>query len=178
VNRIRLSKFFVFLVVSLFIVSYLPQVEITTSAAQPDDEWVAEPMHITQLSGSSEPIGYSPDQIRTAYGLPSSGGAGTTIAIIDAYNTTTIWNDLTVFSTNFSLPPPTASNFEIYNMSTNIGTNSKWAEETCLDVEWAHAIAPDAKILLVQAIDNSGSNLLSAVDYARNRSDVVAVSMS
>jgi hypothetical protein len=136
-------------------------------------------MHIVQLVNPLDsPSGYSPSQIRAAYGLPSSGGAGTTIAIIDAYNTTTIWNDLTVFSTNFSLPLPTASNFEIYNMSTNIGTNSKWAEETCLDVEWAHAIAPDAKILLVQAIDNYRSNLLSAVDYARNRSDVVAVSMS
>lgn len=177
VNRIRASKFMVFVVCSLFIIAYFVPVG-TILAAQPEDEWVAYPMHIIQLSGSSEPPGYSPAQIRVAYGLPSSGGAGTTIAIIDAYNTTTIWNDLTVFSTNFSLPLPTASNFEIYNMSTNINTNSNWTEETCLDVEWAHAIAPDAKILLVQAIDNYGSNLLSAINYAKNRSDVVAISIS
>jgi len=178
VNRIHASKFMVFVVCSLFIIAYFVPVG-TILAAQPNDEWVAEPMHIVQLVNPLDsPSGYSPSQIRAAYGLPSSGGNGTTIAIIDAYNTSSIWNDLTVFSTNFSLPLPTASNFEIYNMSTNIGTNSKWAEETCLDVEWAHAIAPDAKILLVQAIDNSGNNLLSAVDYARNRTDVVAISMS
>jgi len=168
VNRIHASKFMVFVVCSLFIIAYFVPVG-TILAAQPNDEWVAYPMHIIQLSGSSDPPGYSPAQIRVAYGLPSSGGNGTTIAIIDAYNTTTIWNDLTVFSTNFSLPLPTASNFEIYNMSTSISTNSNWTEETCLDVEWAHAIAPDAKILLVQAIDNYGSNLLSAINYAKNR---------
>ena len=178
-NRIRLSKFFVFLVVSLFIVSYLPQVEITTSAAQPDDEWVAYPMHITQLSGSSDPTGYSPAQIRVAYGLPSSGGAGTTIAIIDAYYTQTIWNDLGNFSAQFNLPLPTSSNFEVHNMSTTLSiADSNWTMETCLDVEWAHAIAPDAKILLVEATTNHNYDLLPAVDYARNRTDVVAVSMS
>jgi hypothetical protein len=178
VNRIHASKFMVFVVCSLFIIAYFVPVG-TILAAQPNDEWVAEPMHIVQLVNPLDsPSGYSPSQIRAAYGLPSSGGAGTTIAIIDAYNTTTIWNDLTVFSTNFSLPLPTASNFEIYNMSTNIGTNSKWAEETCLDVEWAHAIAPEAKILLVEAIDNSNSNLLSAIDYATSQPGVVAVSMS
>ena len=63
-------------------------------------------------------------------------------------------------------------------MAGNIGTDSGWAEETCLDVEWAHAIAPDAKILLVEAKSPSESDLLQAVDYARNRPDVVSVSMS
>jgi hypothetical protein len=166
----------VFVVCSVFIIAYFVPVG-TLLAAQPEDEWVAQPMHIIQLSGSSDPPGYSPAQIRVAYGLPSSGGAGTTIAIIDAYNTSSIWNDLTVFSTNFSLPLPTASNFEIYNMSTNIGTNSNWTTETCLDVEWAHAIAPDAKILLVEAVNNTRSSLLSAIDYATSHG-VVAVSMS
>jgi subtilase family serine protease len=47
-----------------------------------------------------------------------------------------------------------------------------------LDVEWAHAIAPKAKILLVEAKTQSGANLLSAVDYATGRKDVTAVSMS
>jgi subtilase family serine protease len=50
--------------------------------------------------------------------------------------------------------------------------------ETSLDVEWAHAIAPTAKILLVEAKTPSGANLLSAIDYAASRKDVVAVSMS
>ncbi len=178
-NRIRLSKFFVFLVVSLFILSYFAQVKITTSAAQPEDEWVAYPMHITQLSGSSDPTGYSPAQIRVAYGLPSSGGAGTTIAIIDAYYTQTIWNDLGNFSAQFNLPLPTSSNFEVHNMSTTLRiADSNWTMETCLDVEWAHAIAPNATILLVEATNAYDNSLLLAIDYARNRPDVVAISMS
>ena len=45
-------------------------------------------------------------------------------------------------------------------------------------MEWAHAVAPNAKILLVEATSASITNLLSAVNYARNRADVVAVSMS
>ncbi len=56
--------------------------------------------------------------------------------------------------------------------------NSGWDTETSLDIEWAHAIAPSAKILLVEAKTQSGANLLAAVDYATSRSDVVAISMS
>ncbi len=63
-------------------------------------------------------------------------------------------------------------------MATSISSNSGWKGETSLDVEWSHAIAPNAKILLVEAVTPSGSNLLKAVDYAVSRSDVVAVSMS
>ena len=50
--------------------------------------------------------------------------------------------------------------------------------ESALDTQWAHAIAPDAKILVVEATSDSGTDLLKAVDYARGRSDVVSVSMS
>jgi hypothetical protein len=137
-------------------------------------------MHIVQsVSPLNLPSGYSPSQIRAAYGLPSSGGNGTTIAIIDACDTPSITTDSNVFSQNFGLPQLIlGSNFEIHKMSTSIGiASNSWATETCLDVEWAHAIAPDAKILLVEATD-TGSNLLSAVDYAASRPDVVAISMS
>ncbi len=50
--------------------------------------------------------------------------------------------------------------------------------EIALDTQWAHAIAPNAKILLVEANTSNWNDLLSAVDYARGRSDVVAISMS
>src|SRR5262249_43291309 len=50
--------------------------------------------------------------------------------------------------------------------------------EEALDVEWAHAIAPKANIILVEAYSNSTSDLLTAVDYARHAPGVVAVSMS
>ncbi len=147
-------------------------------SAQPVDDWVAYPLHVASLAEPAAISSYSPNQIRAAYGLPSSGGAEVTIAIIVAFDAPTIWNDLEVFSNQFGLPPPTENNFEVRKMAPNIEADTGWGEETALDVEWAHAIAPDAKILLVQARSNSRGDLLAAIDYARNRPDVVAISMS
>src|SRR5207302_5322387 len=56
--------------------------------------------------------------------------------------------------------------------------NRGWAGEIALDVEYAHAMAPGAAILLVEASDASTSNLLAAVTYAAQQPGVVAVSMS
>jgi len=127
------------------------------------------------LAASYASAGYSPSQIKAAYNLPSTGGAGTTIAIIDVYDTPTIQSDLAVFCNQFGLPP---ADLEVHEMPQTSGTNSTWTLETALDVEWAHAIAPQAKILLVEAQSPSDDGLLPAVDYARSRSDVVAISMS
>jgi subtilase family serine protease len=63
-------------------------------------------------------------------------------------------------------------------MASTVKGDSGWASETSLDVEWAHAIAPKAKILLVEAVTPSGANLLKAVDYAASRKDASAISMS
>ena len=136
------------------------------------------PIHIYK-SDTKTPQGISPDQIKKIYNLPKTGGHGT-IAIIDAYDDTTMEADLAVFDKTFNLPDCTTKNkcFEQHLMASKTSTNSGWAGETALDVEWAHAIAPNAKILLVEAKTPSGANLLSAIDYAASRSDVVAVSMS
>jgi len=125
------------------------------------------------------PTGLSPATIRAAYGLPSSGGYGT-IAIIDAYDNPKAEADLNVFSAQYGLPACTTANgcFEKHKMTTKIRGDQGWGLEIALDVQVAHAIAPDAKILLVEAKSASGTDLLAAVDYARNRSDVVAISMS
>jgi len=111
--------------------------------------------------------------------LPATGGHGT-IAIIDAYDDPTIEDDLNFFSKSFNLNSCTTKNgcFEKHKMSSSVKADSGWALETSLDVEWAHAIAPNAKILLVEAVTPSGTNLLKAVDYAAGRKDVVAISMS
>ncbi len=167
----------VFVTCSMFIIAYSVPAG-TFLAAQPEDNWVAHPMYISQLVSPLAFSGYTPSDIRTAYNLPSSGGNGTTIAIIDAYDAPTITSDLAVFSSLYNLPAPNASNFEIKKMQSVINVNSSWTLETCLDVEWAHAIAPDAKILLVEAVSESDYDLLSAVDYATNQTGVVAVSMS
>ena len=63
-------------------------------------------------------------------------------------------------------------------MAQNMQSDSSWSLEACLDVEWAHAIAPNATILLVEAVAATNNALLSAVDYATRQPGVVAVSMS
>ena len=169
------QKLIVLLFILLIAINYFPIVANNNTSAPLNDKWVAKPQHITLNTESSSPSGYSPSQIRSAYGLPSSGGAGATIAIIVAFDSPNIGDDLATFSRTFSLP---AANLEIHPMSSSITSDSNWTEEACLDVEWAHAIAPDAKILLVEALSDSSYNLLSAVNYVRTRTDVVAVSMS
>ncbi len=142
-------------------------------------EWTAHPPIHTRGYTSSTPQGLSPGLIRTAYNLPSTGGNGT-IAIIDAFDDPTVQSDLNVFSASFGLPQCNTTNpcFEKHKMATKIRTDGGWALEMSLDTQWAHAIAPSAKILLVEAKSSSRADLLNAVNYARSRSDVVAISMS
>lgn len=134
------------------------------------------PIH--QFGGvSSSPLGLSPNQIKRAYNLPGDGGNGV-IAIVGAYDDKTIEKDLNVFNQQFNLPLCTAANGCFTKHAMGTSSNSGWAMETSLDVEWSHAIAPEAKILLVEAKTPSGQNLLNAIDYARKQPGVVAVSMS
>jgi len=126
---------------------------------------------------TTSPGGYTPAQIRHAYGFDkiSGNGSGQTIAIIDAYGSPTLANDLKVFCTTFGLPQATLG---VYYPQGKPSGNSGWALETTLDVEWAHAIAPGARIVLVVAKSASISNLLGAVDYAVNTLGAKQVSMS
>jgi hypothetical protein len=125
--------------------------------------------------------GYTPAQIKVAYSITglSETGAGQTIAIVDAYNDPNITSDLGVFDSQFGLAaPPSFKVVSQTGSSTLPATNGGWAQEISLDVEWAHAIAPQANILLVEAKSDSTSNLLAAVNYARSASGVSVVSMS
>lgn len=151
----------------------------TTDAAYHFSNYRGRPPIHVNAGTSKVPQGLTPSEIKAIYNLPSTGGKGT-IAIIDAYDDVSIEKDLATFSTTFHLAPCTTSNgcFEKHPMSAKMSTNSNWALETTLDVEWAHAIAPTAKILLIEAPTPSGANFLNAIDYAASRADVVAVSMS
>jgi subtilase family serine protease len=151
---------------------------ILKASSEINDFKARPPIHIYGKSSVSS-SGLTPQQIKTAYHLPQTGGNGT-IAIIVAYDDQTIEKDLNVFSKNFHLPACTISNscLEKHTMDGTTSYDAGWALETSLDTEWAHAIAPSAKILLVEARTSSGKNLLDAVDYARSRADVVAISMS
>jgi kumamolisin len=118
--------------------------------------------------GGTSPTGMSPATLRSVYSLPSTGGAGT-IAIVDAYHYATAENDLSVFSSQFGLPQCTTANgcFKQVNASGGrIRTNCGWNQEAALDIEWAHAMAPNAHITLVEAASNSFADLFAAVDVA------------
>jgi subtilase family serine protease len=132
--------------------------------------------------GGGTPAGYSPAQISHAYGFDklTSDGRGVTIAIVDAYDDPNIQSDLNTFSTNFGLPTTSSNQFtftKAYAQGSQPVASGSWAQEISLDVEWAHAIAPRANILLVEAADSSFINLLGAVDYAvRQRAPIVSMS--
>jgi subtilase family serine protease len=132
------------------------------------------------------PEGYTPAQIRKAYGFDqislgggvTADGSGQTIAIVDAYNDPNIVADLALFNQTFGLP---AADLTIVNQdggSKLPKTDAGWAGEIALDVEWAHAIAPGAKILLVEADSANTDDLMAAVDTARHADGVSTVSMS
>jgi subtilase family serine protease len=103
---------------------------------------------------------YGPAQIRQAYDLPAlyaSGvtGRGATIVIVDSYGSPTIRHDLAVFDKAYGLPAP--PQFRIIQPAGRVPAYDPassdvvgWASETTLDVEWAHTVAPGAKILLVE----------------------------
>jgi subtilase family serine protease len=119
--------------------------------------------------------GYTPQQLRVAYNLPSTGGSGT-IAIVDAFNDPTALNDFNTFARQFGLPVETspdvmaASNtvFQVvFANGTKPSTDAGWAGEESLDIEWAHAMAPGAKIVLVETTDNSFVNLYNGVNVAK-----------
>jgi subtilase family serine protease len=135
---------------------------------------------------TSTPKGYTPAQIKKAYGFSSisfSGvtgdGTGQTIAIVDAFNDPNISSDLAKFSTTYNLAQANLTVVGQTGSKTSLPkTDAGWAQEISLDVEWAHAIAPGAKILLVEANSDSLNDLLSAVDTARKSAGVSVVSMS
>ena len=114
---------------------------------------------------SSTPVGYSPSKMRHAYGfdIVSGTGSGQSIAIVEAYGSSTIQSDLTKFCTTFAIATTTVS---VYYPQGVPAHDDTWALETSLDVEWAHAMATGAKIMLVVAKSAVSTDLLAAVDYA------------
>src|SRR4051812_30359604 len=146
-----------------------------------DATWVMHPnIELLQPAASSGIDGFTPAQIRKAYGFDKVGldGSGQTIAIVDAYNDPNIVSDVATFSSEFNLPTADLSIVSETGGSRLPRTDSGWAGEIALDVEWAHAIAPKAKILLVEADSANTDDLVAAVNTARRASGVSVVSMS
>src|SRR5262252_2556167 len=118
--------------------------------------------------GLGSPAGESPASIRSVYGLPSTGGSEI-IAIVDAFDYPTAEHDLGIYSTQFGLPACTTANGcfkKIFASGSQPQANCGWGQEAALDIEWAHAMAPNARIVLVEAASNSFTDLFTAVDVA------------
>ena len=104
--------------------------------------------------------------------------SGETIAIVDAYDDPDIQSDLNTFDTQFGLPAITIKQVNETGGTSLPAADSTggWELEESLDVEWAHAMAPGANILLVEASSSSTTDLLAGVSYAAAHANVVSMS--
>ena len=148
---------------------------LAASVLRPD--FVLHPASGNSPFSSPGATGTTPAQISQAYGFNQLSFANRNccrrwfghqpIAIIDAYDDPTMANDLHQFDLQFNLPDPTLTKVNETGGTTLPATDPEsksndWEVETSLDVEWAHAIAPKANILLVEANSSSDSDLFTA----------------
>ncbi len=126
-----------------------------------------------QMAGSPLPPCYGPDQIRAAYDIQpllNAGvdGTGQTIVIVDAFSSPFLQSDLALFDAVWNLPaadlqvvaPDGVTPFDGSPLQTG------WAVEISLDVEWAHVVAPGAKITLVLTKTQQDADMLRGTEYA------------
>jgi subtilase family serine protease len=158
------------------------------------DQVQAQPSAIPHFSCESRPFDlskglycYTPPAIRAAYGVNSllnngANGAGQTIVILDAFGSPTIQADLKVFDTLFGIPAPPS--FQIVTMpgtppfDPSDANMVGWTAEIALDVQWSHAMAPAASIVLVAAASNSDADLIAGLNFALDHHLGNVVSMS
>src|SRR5229473_507666 len=166
--------------VMVAVVALLPfSLGLPAQAAAEIDPIVHAPIHVAQAA-TKGPVGYSPAQIRHAYGFDqlAADGSGQVIGIVDASDDPTVASDLQTFIGQFGLralsglpgsptctvaagPHPCFEKLVAYG---NPRVDPVWALEISLDVEWAHAIAPGADILLVESPHTTLSSMLRGVD--------------
>lgn len=122
---------------------------------------------------STVPKGYGPAQFRGGYSLPSVAPSGQTIAIVDAFDDPRVASDLATYSSQFGLPQCNSVNpcFQKVNQAGSASgpfprSDAGWSLEISLDVEVAHGICPNCKILLVEANSASLSDLAASVKTA------------
>jgi subtilase family serine protease len=138
------------------------------------------------IDGSQGIVCYDPSQIQTAYGVKplldnGKDGTGRTIVIVDAFQNPYLASDLATFDQGFGLPAADFTNTVMPGtpaFDPNDDNQVGWGEESTLDVLWAHAIAPGAKIRLISAASNNDTDILAATQYAvdNNLGDVLSQS--
>jgi subtilase family serine protease len=121
---------------------------------------------------------YTPAQLQQIYGLTDAykqglNGKGQTIVLLEAYGYPTIEQDANAFSKLAGLPQLDSSNFQIVYpegqpVSSQAGVLTGWDGEIALDVQWAHSIAPGAKIVVVAAAGQDSEDFQDAISYITN----------
>ena len=131
---------------------------------------------------NTSPTGLPPKAITTAYGFPTTGGDGKTIAVVDAYDDPTIASQPDRLLEPVRLAAMHGDKRLLHQGQPDRRDNLTrashpgWGLEISLDVEWAHALAPKAHILLVEASSSSDTNLFAAVTYAAQHAQYVSMS--
>lgn len=123
-------------------------------------------------SGPARPAaGYGPADIASAYQLSGNGGAGSTVAIVDAFDNPNAEADLAVFRRTFGLPPCTTANGCFRKVNQRGGATPPegdpgWGVEIALDLQAVSSSCPACRILLVEADDPSFDNIGKSVNRA------------
>ncbi|MBW8792578.1 MAG: putative Ig domain-containing protein [Streptomyces sp.] len=121
---------------------------------------------------AAAPSGLSPTNLHSAYNLPSTGGSGLTVAVVDAYNDPNAASDLATYRSTYGLSACTVANGCFKQVSqtgstTSLPTNdSGWAGEEALDIDMVSAVCPNCKIILVEANSATDSDLGTAENEA------------
>ncbi len=116
--------------------------------------------------------GYTAHELVKHYGVDEAHafglkGKGQTIVVVDAYGSSTALADLNTFSATMGLPAMTSESFQVkYSDGAPSSSDLNWALETTLDIEWAHAFAPEAKIVLVVTPSGDNAEMAYGVEYA------------
>ncbi|WP_371669208.1 putative Ig domain-containing protein [Streptomyces sp. NBC_00289] len=116
--------------------------------------------------------GLSPANLHSAYNLPSTGGSGLTVAVVDAYNDPNAAADLATYRSQFGLSACTKANgcFKQVGQTgstTSLPSNDTgWAGEEALDIDMVSAVCPNCNIILVEASSANDSDLGTAENEA------------
>jgi subtilase family serine protease len=134
----------------------------------------------------NEPLCYSPQQIQTAYQIKPLLNAGIngkhqTIVIVDAFSNPYAWTDIQAFDATFGLPDPIFNQIApqgVPAFDINDDDQVGWTVESDLDIQWSHAVAPKANIVLIDSKSDNDIDIYNATKWAvdHNIGDVISQS--